>query len=128
MLLPNAYLLAANGHLRESGSTGVRTAFSNKRRSGLRNIRESGRFLVSCELWSAQVFSQLRRNTGRSRITNRSVLRYTLVFEHFRARARHRRVYTLSRVRIFGRWKYTTKVPWNRLDSAAVTTVFLGSC
>ncbi len=107
MLLPNAYFISeAIGHLRESGSTGVRTAFSDMRRSGLHNIRESGRFLVSCELWSAQVFSQLRRNTGRSRITNRSVLRYTLVFEHFCARARHRRVYTLSRVRTSGRWEY----------------------
>ncbi len=105
MLLPNAYFISkAIGHLRESGSTGVRKALSNMRHSGLRILERAVVSLANCELWSLQLlFSQLRRDTGRSRITNRSVLRYTLVFEHFRARARHRRVYTLSRVRTFGR-------------------------
>ncbi len=56
----------------------------------------------------------------------RTVLRYTLVFEHFRARARHRRVYTQTRVRTSGIGNIT-KVPWNRLDSAAVTTLSLRS-
>ncbi len=39
VLLPNTYLLAVNAHLRESGSTGVQTAFSSMRRSGLQNIQ-----------------------------------------------------------------------------------------
>ncbi len=74
VLLPNAYLLAENGHLRESGSTGVRTALGESGSTGVLTafrIRDATayviyscescelRFRVSCEMGNTQVFSQL---------------------------------------------------------------------
>ncbi len=51
VLLPNAYLLAANGHLRESGGTGVRTAF---------RIRDATAYVIySCEPCERMVSSKL---------------------------------------------------------------------
>ncbi len=51
MLLPNAYFISeAIGHLRESGSTGVRKALSNMRHSGLQILERADGFyrVVNC--------------------------------------------------------------------------------